>query len=322
MDRSQRVIPYLYLATSTALWGGSFVAGRFVVQEAQPLVVASLRFLLASAVLLALVVWREKRLPRPGGRDVLYFLGLGLTGIAIYNILFFYGLTWATASESSLIIATGPVVTSLLGILLLGERATAAKAMGIIVSILGVAVVVLGSLTAAGQAAPSSAWVGDLMQFGAVISWAIYSLLGKKVMHRYSALVSTAYGSLAGAAILAPLALALVPWRSTLRMGPAGWGAVTYLALFGTVLGFVFWYEGLRRVELSRGSVMLNAVPFWAAVLSAALLGERLGWKEVIGAALVVAGVLMATGIWVPGVLKGKRIAAAVPSGEARDQTT
>lgn len=292
MGGTQGLVPYLYLAGATAFWGGSFVAGRFVVQGAHPLVVAALRFLLASAVLLILVLRREGRLPRPTSRDAAYFFGLGLTGVAMYNILFFYGLTWATASESSLIIAAGPVVTSLLGIVALGERATATKFTGIALSIAGVAVVAGGA-----SGGTSSAWVGDLLQFGAVIAWAVYSLLGKQVMRRYSALVSTAYGSTAGAAILTPLALVAAPWRPTLHMGPAGWGAVAYLALFGTVLGFVFWYEGLRRVELSRGSVMLNSVPFWAAVLSALLLGERLGWSEVAGAVLVITGVLLTSGI-------------------------
>ncbi len=287
------LVPYIYLGLAAAFWGGSFVAGRFLVQQAHPLVVAAVRFIFAAAILLALVRLREGRLPRPSARDWAYFFGLGLTGIALYNILFFYGLIWATATESALIVATGPAVVSLAGIIALKERVTGAKLAGIAISILGVAVVVGG-----GVASSSTAWIGDLLQFGSVIAWAVYSLLGKAVMDRYSALASTAYGALTGAIILTPLALALAPWGPTLRMGPAGWASLAYLTVFATVLGFVFWNEGLRHVELSRGSVMLNAVPFWGALTGSALLGERLGWKDLLGAALVVGGVLLASGIW------------------------
>lgn len=288
------------------------MAGRFLVQEAHPLVVAAVRFLLASAVLFALLRLREGRLPRPTARDWAYFFGLGLTGVAIYNILFFYGLIWTSATESALIIATGPAVNALLGIVALKEQVTAAKVTGIVVSILGVVVV-----AGVGMGGSPTAWVGDLMQFASVVAWAIYSLLGKTVMGRYSALASTAYGSLAGAVILTPLALILAPWGPTLHMGTMGWGAMAYLALFATVLGFVFWYEGLRRVELSRAAVMLNLVPFWAAALGAVLLGERLAWKDLVGALLVVGGVLLASGVWTPG--KGKGAAAAAESASASD---
>jgi drug/metabolite transporter (DMT)-like permease len=287
---------YLKLVLTTFFWGGTFVAARFAVGEAPPFFAASCRFIIASAFLIPLAAWQShkegRRFPLPEDlRQLAGLFSLGLTGVFLYNAVFFTGLKLTTASNGALIVAINPLLTAVLSALWLRERVSPSQAAGLLLSLFGVALVIArGSL---GIVASLSFNRGDLIMLGAPLCWALYSILGKKVLSRFTPLAATTYAAFFGAVMLVPAAL--MEHAATGGPLPAfswlGWLAILQLALLGTVVGFVWWYEGVQRIGTARAAAFVNLVPLFGALLAALILGERLVAAQLWGGFLVIVGV-------------------------------
>jgi len=287
---------YLKLVLTTFFWGGTFVAARFAVGEAPPFFAASCRFLIATLFLIPLAAWQSRRegrrFPLPGNfRQLAGLFSLGLTGVFLYNAVFFTGLKLTSASNGALIVAINPLLTAILSALWLRERVRASQAAGLFLSLFGVALVIArGSLAVVTSLSFNR---GDLIMLGAPLCWALYSVLGKKVLARFTPLAATAYAALFGALLLVPAAF----WEHAAAGGPLpgfswlGWLAILQLALLGTVVGFVWWYQGVQQIGTARAAAFVNLVPLFGAVLAALILGERLVAAQIWGGLLVVVGV-------------------------------
>ena len=293
MQRSSRT--YLKLVVTTFFWGGTFVAGKWAVSEAPPFFVAALRFAVATAVLFALVIRKHARgvegFPLPRGRaQWAGVFSLGLTGVFLYNALFLGGLVRTTATNGSLIVAFNPILTAVLSAWWLSERVRPLQAAGLLLALLGVGIVITkGSLEVVRSLSFNP---GDLLMLGAPLAWALYTLLGKKVLAWLSPLAATAYAALFGTLLLLPAAAIegdLLAGAS--RLSAYGWLSVLQLALLGTVAGFVWWYEGVEALGPARAAVFVNLVPLFGVLLAALILGERMEWPQLAGGALVIAGV-------------------------------
>ncbi len=282
---------YLKLVLTALFWGGTFVAGRQVAGNLGPFSIAFLRFALASVLLLGLARIQEGRLPPVGKREILLVLLLGLTGVFAYNALFFKGLSLIEASRASLIVATCPAFIAVASVLFLRERLTPVQAIGIPLSILGAAVVISkGDL---GRIAAGGVGLGELCILGCVLNWAIYSLVGKVAMRRLSPLVCVSYSSLAGAIALAVPALFEGLPQTVRRASLLDWTSIAYLAVFGTVLGFVWFYQGVRLIGTTRAGLFINFVPISAVILAFLMLHEPITWSLAVGAILVLSGVCL-----------------------------
>ncbi|WP_170292079.1 DMT family transporter [Heliobacterium mobile] len=292
---------YAKLVMTTCFWGGTFVAAKLAVLEAPPFHAASFRFTLATLVLFSLVVlqwWgkgRQEPFPIPrGSRQIFGLFSLGLTGIFLYNAAFFTGLKFTSAANGSLVIAINPLVTALLSAVMLKERLRPSQVTGLVISFIGVVTVISrGSLEVLQQLSFNP---GDMILLGAPLSWALYSILGKKVLGSFSPLVATAYATLFGTVLLIPAALT----EELLGIGTAhfslqGWLAILQLALLGTVLGFVWWYEGIQQIGPGRAAPFINMVPLFGCLFGVLLLGEQVTWPQLVGGILVVAGVACGT---------------------------
>jgi drug/metabolite transporter (DMT)-like permease len=283
---------------TTFFWGGTFVSARFAVGEAPPFFSASCRFLIASICLVALAAWQSRgsRDGFPVPRNLRQFLGLfslGLTGIFLYNAIFFTSLKSTTATNGALIVAVNPLLTAVLSALWLRERVTPTQAAGLLLSLAGVAVVIAkGSLDVIAHLSFNR---GDLIMLGAPLCWALYSILGKKVLASFTPLVATAYASVFGAALLIPAAVlehavSGGPWP---HFSLFGWLAILQLALLGTVIGFVWWYQGVQSIGTARAAAFVNLVPVFGALLAAAFLGEKMLATQAGGGLLVILGVYL-----------------------------
>jgi drug/metabolite transporter (DMT)-like permease len=278
---------YVKLVLTMILWGGTFVAGRQLAGQMGPFAAAFLRFAIATACLLAFVRAKEGGLPRLDKGGLVGVLLLGATGVFAYNALFFIGLKTVGAGRAAVIVAGNPIVIALGAALFFGEGMSRRKAVGIALSVAGAVEVI-------GRGAPLTLLTqgispGDAAILGCVASWSAYSLLGKKVMGRLSPLGAVAWSSLAGALLLLPPALAegLRPAAYPL----SAWAALAYLGVCGTVLGFTWFYEGIRAVGASRAGVFINLVPVSAVILAFFLLDEPVDLSLLAGGGLVLTGV-------------------------------
>jgi drug/metabolite transporter (DMT)-like permease len=278
------------------IWGGTWVAARYAVQEVTPLGVAVWRFFLAAASLLALVLWKHGRLPALHKRELLLVIGLGASGIFIYNLFFLYGMQHITAGRGALVVATTPVITLLAAAWLLKEGMTPVKA-------LGSALALAGCLTVIGKGDPLAllqgrVGIGDLLIVGCAFMWSIYTLIGRLgtqslAQRNLGALVMTAYASCAGFLMLLAVALAQNPAQLVPNYSLLAWSAIAFLGLLGTTLGFTWFAAAVQKIGAQRASIFINLVPVAAVLQGALLLGERLDLSALIGGVLVIAGVLL-----------------------------
>lgn len=282
---------YLKLFLTAIFWGGTFIAGRHVAQHLSPFVTAFLRFASASVLLLALTWRREGRLPRLPRSQIVPVILLGMTGVFAYNVMFFKGLHLIEASRAALIIATCPAFIAVASGLFLKEPFGPTKVVGIPLSIFGAAVVI--SEGRLGRVLSGGIGRGELFILTCVLSWTAYSLIGKAVMRRLSPLVSVSYSAAIGAAALAVPAAFDGLVRNLGRATLLDWVSIAYLAVFGTVIGFVWFYEGVSAIGPTRAGLFINFVPIWAVILAFLILAEPVTPSLAVGAVLVLSGVYL-----------------------------
>ena len=267
-------------------FGGTSVAGKVGVQCRAPLILATGRFWLASLLRSPWLRVRGAPVVRPTVRDLPLVLALGATGVAGYNIVFLYGLTLAPASDGAIMVpGLIPVLTAALAWRLLGERIGTRAIGGMVSGFLGLLLV----LRPVGGA-DGGRVLGDLLFLLAAGFWVAYSLIGKPATARFGTTAATLYATVGGTLLLLPLAVLDGRWRSLSTAPPESWLALLYLAVLGTVVAFVFFYEGVERIGASRASAFVFLVPLVGVLGSVALLGERLAPATLLGGALVLLG--------------------------------
>jgi drug/metabolite transporter (DMT)-like permease len=279
---------YLYLAMAAMFWGGTFVAGRQLAPLLDPYASAFLRFVLASVLLLAWLYWRQRRFPRVRLRQLLALAVLGASGVVAYNLMFFAGLQSVEAGRASLIIAANPVLIALASNWLFGERLGTVRLIGVTLSVAGAMLVIgRGDLSALFHGGIGT---GEWYVLGCVVSWVIYTLIGKRVLHGMSPLLAVSYSSALGTLMLAVIVLGKGGIAVAALGDPRVWVYVGYLAVFGTVLAFVWFYKGVHALGAARASQFINLVPVSGVFLGAWLLDEVLTWSLLFGGGLVLFG--------------------------------
>lgn len=292
MENRDKIIIYGKLAISACCWGGSFVAAKIVVTQLPPTLAAAIRFTLAFALLLIILIAKEGRNAWVHPKDWLLFLGAAITGIAFYNIFFFTGMQYTSSVNGSLIVATGPVVTALLSAPLLKERIHSKHLLGLFLSLIGVGIIVSrGSWGVLKELAINP---GDVFIAGAVLCWAFYTIIGKPIAPRWGSLLSTTYACGLGAVILWLGALPQINEFQWSGLEPQLILALFFLAFFASALAFVFWYEGVSHVGASRAAVFQNLVPMFSAIFANIILGEQFFFFHGLGGVLILFGVYLA----------------------------
>ncbi|MDN3219518.1 DMT family transporter [Pseudomonas nunensis] len=297
---------YLKLAAVTMIWGGTFVAGRFLADSLSPLFAASLRFLFASVALMLFLLLARVPLVRPSLRQWAQLALLGFFGIFFYNLCFFYGLHYINASRASLIVALNPAVIGLASWLLFKERLSRAKVAGIAICIAGAGMVIV-SRNPQLLAANADAWIGDLLIFGCVLSWGVYSLFSKELNQTLGPVQTVTYSILLGTAMLW-ITSALRGELSVdvlISLGPQQWLSLMYLGVLGSALAYIGYYDGIRKIGATRSGVFIALNPLTAVILGALLLGEQLTLAMCLGGGLILAGIYLCNKPLAPATKKG-----------------
>ena len=291
MNESNKVIIYVKLFVTAIFWGGTFIAGRVVARGVGPFSAAFLRFAVASIFLLLITYRVENRLPPVRKSQVIPLILLGMTGVFSYNVFFFKGLKIIHAGRASVIIASNPVFIALFASYFFKEKLTLIKFAGIIISVTGAIVVI--SRGSPLEIMKGNIGLGEVFISFCVMSWVAYSLIGKAVMKDLSPLLSVSYSSVVGAVCLFTPAYLEGMVQHFSNYTKIEWLGIIYLGFFGTVLGFVWYYEGIKAIGATKASQFINFVPVSAVVLAFFLLAEPVTSSLVIGTLMVCAGVYL-----------------------------
>jgi drug/metabolite transporter (DMT)-like permease len=284
------MITYLKLLLTAVFWGGTFVAGRSLAQNVGPFSAAFFRFAIAS-VFLVFLAWKvEGKITLIKKRQILPVFLLGLTGVFCYNLFFFKGLKLIEASRAAIIIANNPIFITLFSAIFFKEKLNTLKITGILISVSGAIIAISrGDVL---EILQGNLGLGEFYIFLCVVSWVIFSLLGKVVMADLSPLSSVTYSSITGTILLFPPALR-EGLADCIYYSISDWWNIFYLGFFGTVLGIVWFYEGINQIGPTKAGLFINFVPISAILLAFFILGEPLTLSLLIGTILVTCGVYL-----------------------------
>ncbi|WP_295878985.1 DMT family transporter [uncultured Thiohalocapsa sp.] len=281
---------WLLAALPPLFWAGNFVLARALHADLPPLALSFWRWTLALGLLLPFglpALWRQRALL---GRHWRLLLILALFGITGYNTLVYSGLQETTASNALLLSSATPVLIVALSFLLLGERLRLPVLLGLALSLAGVWLIVSDGVPARLLhigLSPGDAWV-----LVAALDWALYSVLLRR---RPAGLSPVAFLTALVALGLPPLA-GLYAWELSrgigLTLNVANLAAIGYVALFPSVLAYVFWNRAVAELGANRTGQYMHLVPVFGILLGTLVLGERLAWFHALGAVLIAAGIL------------------------------
>jgi drug/metabolite transporter (DMT)-like permease len=277
--------------TAAFLWAVSFVAVKVALDEVPPLVVVTLRLLISAACFLPFVIKSggEKRLD---SQTLYSLLGLSLVGTSLHYGSQTIGLQFTTASNGSVYTTTGPITILLLSALVLGERITLRKALGVAVAVVGV-LVVMGAETLVSFEFGNIK--GDLLILASIVMWGLFTVFGKKVTDELGALRVTAWVTILGAATMVPVgwyearSTAFILAETTLD----AWVAIAFLGVACSFFATLLYFVALGLSESQKVGVYLYTIPPMTAVVAALYLGEVITTNLVVGAVLVIAGVAL-----------------------------
>lgn len=280
---------YAALVTAAVVWGGSIVFQKLALGSFSAVEVSVLRGLGALALLIPLWWWQEGKGVRFTSRDVVVFALLGL-GVLGNHLLTLFGLRYIGAAVAGVIIGASPAITAFLSALLIQDVPFRAVWVGCAVSFAGVVLVSgVGGESAAGE----KPWLGGTLVVIGLVSWALYTIGGRRTMERFSPL--TVNWTTLLLSILPQIPLLWVDQKMTVAgvesVSTSGWLAMAYLIVFATALGQQAWLYGVQGIGPSRAGVFVNLIPVSALVLSALILGEQIGAKELAGFGLILTGV-------------------------------
>lgn len=302
-ERSAATTAGIGLFIVAFLWGAIFATGKAAVHDVPPFTVALLRFGIAALVLLP-VYMRERRgqplLPRTRSAWRALVL-LGITAVAAYNALFFGGLSHAPSSDAILLVpTTSPVWTALFAALILGDRVTSPLRLGMLITIGGMALVLVGGSSGSFS---GERLAGNVMFVAAALVFGLSHVVGRVATRHVSPLGATTIAGVIGSALLLPVAVAEGGLDDLLDAGIGFWLAVLFIAIAGTALAYVLWYQGIRQLGAGSASFFTNLVPIFALTLSAIFLDEYPTPLQLVGGAVMLGAV-----VWVT-----RRVTAPVP---------
>lgn len=307
-----------FAVAASVLFGGTFVAAKAGLDYFPPLLFVALRFDVAAVALIGYVLVSRSRadlVPRTRG-DVAGILATGLVAIGATNALLFAGQQYATSAVGSIVFSLSPILTPVFAALLLSEeRVSRRGASGMLLGLLGVALVVNldpASLLTGG--------VGKLLLFGGAVAGALGSVLIRRAGGGLSSTVRTAWGLPFGAALAHALSLAAGESMGTIAWAPAAIVALVYVGIFAGAIAYIAYFGLLDSAGPIHANLVFYVVPVVSTLGGWALLGESVSPFALVGFLTIFAGfALLASesvevGSFVPAVMADRGVTEETPS--------
>ena len=276
------------LVLAATFWGLNFAVTKYAATYIPPLSLVALRFAVGGLLLFLVLRLLEPK-SRLRRKDLLPMAALGCFGVATAQTGFTFGVSLSSAGSTGLIFATAPVWGLLLGAMLGLERPTWKGVLGVGLSIVGVALVVLDGLTSG-----NASLVGDLFVLTAAVCVGAYAVLSMPLLQRHTPLAVATYPVLFGIPFLlllsSPQLLAL-QWGS---VGVGPWAALAYSAVFATAFAFSAWQRGISRIGANRVLVYQYLITIVGVTSGIVFFGETLGINKIVGGFVILLGVYLA----------------------------
>jgi drug/metabolite transporter (DMT)-like permease len=281
--------PTAAAATTAIFVGSTIVATRFVIDQTSPISLALLRYLIGCCCLLPPVFLSARvRFER---RDLLPIGLLGITQFGIVVALLNYALQFIPSARAALIFATFPLLTMMLAAALGYERVTLVKALGVMLTIVGVGFALGEKIVQPGSSA--NGWIGELAVLASALSGAICSVMYRPYLRKYPTLPVGAYAMFASVIFLAAFAAGEGFFNGFPQFTTGGWLAVGFIGI-SSGIGYYLWLWALNQTTPTNVTVFLALSPVTATVLGVLFLAERISTMFLCGLICVALGLWLA----------------------------
>ncbi len=274
--------------TAAAIWGGMYVVSKVVLDVIPPFALLTTRLVMGFAALWVVVLLRPQG-ERMTSRQFWSAFGVGMVGYGISLGFQFVGTRLSTAANGSLVTSATPALVLPFAFFLLKEPITRRRLVAILVASLGV----LAVIDPRSANLSSSLFVGNLSLLGAAITWALYSVLVRKVSQGVNLLQSSAIMLLGGLPISVPLGLWEVNTQGLGTITPAIIGGLLFLGIISTAIAMFLWNYAFARLPAATASLTFFAQPVVGTLLGWAFLGEAITPLFLLGGVLIGAGILI-----------------------------
>lgn len=290
-ERGREIQAELWLLVAVVIWAANYPVSKFGIGRINILVFNGIRYVVAAVVLTAFFAVRQVWQPVQSS-DRLGLLRAGLVAHVLYQVTFIIGLSMTTAGNSAVLLATSPLWTIVIHARLRNENITPHVLIGMILSLAGIVMIILGSGKTLGFG--GDALLGDVITLAAAILWGLNTNLQRPLLTYYSTLQLALAMIVVGAVGLSVIA---IPPAFAMEWGSIPW--VYYAAAVGSGIlsiaaGNVFWSFGVKRLGPGKTSNFSNLIPVLALIISYVMLHEQLFPLQFIGASVTIAGVWLA----------------------------
>jgi drug/metabolite transporter (DMT)-like permease len=279
---------YTWLTFCVVVWGSNFVFGKILVQDFSPTLLTLLRLFFILLFLIGLSSYK-KHFKHVNKTDLLAVFFLGVIGVFINQWSFFVGLQTADPTTSALILATTPILTSLLAAIFLKEKLTIRMLMGSIIAIIGIYFVVTKGNLSSLHIDKGLLWIVVTM-----ITFAIMIIMTRLLSQRIDPLTITLYSNIVGFVVSIPFVFLLdTPLRMSSNM--SDWAFLIGTAVVVHGIATLIWNNNIRHVDASKASILSNLEPFVAMIMGLILLYKPITGAEISGSIFIVGGVVLST---------------------------
>ena len=274
---------------AASIWGGMYVVSKVVLDVIPPFTLVTLRLVLGAATLVVILMMGG--FPKLSKSQIYQVLGVGFIGYGVSLSLQFLGTKLSTAANGSLVTSATPAFVLLFAWWLLGERITPRRFLALFVATLGVLAVIDPR---SAQLEPDL-FLGNLFLIGAAVTWALYSVLVRKVTQNADVLLFSLIAFLGGLPVSVPAAA----WELTAtRIGeitPGVVGGVLFLGIMSTALAMVLWNTAFAYVDANAASLTFFAQPVVGTLLGWLFLGEQVTPLFLLGGSLIGLGLVISS---------------------------
>jgi len=283
----EQIIANLLMLVVILFWGISFISIKIAVAEIPPITMAFIRFAIAS-LLLVIILGRVEPGTKVDKRDIpLLSLG-GILGITLYFFFENIGVKLSTATNASLIVTVIPIIAIILDILFFHSKISILKLAGVGIAIVGTYL----SVTANGEMNFSSInFKGNMFMLGAMLSWALFTLVNKNLQVKYSGIFLTTYQTIIGTVCLAPLSI--VEYEQWKLFSLTSFLHVLFLAICCSVVCYLLYMYVLKRLGVAITTLYLNLVPVVGVVSGYLVLNEKVLSIQIFGGLITILAIFI-----------------------------
>lgn len=280
---------YWILILQQLIASTTHIVAKFLVLTLNPTTILLLRASIASLAYLSILILQKSKLLRIDRKDFIPFLILGLINIPMNQFLFFKSLEFTSPANVALAYALTPAFVIVIAMIFLGEKATKLKLLGIIISFGGTVFVLFEK----GIDLKSDNFFGNGLALLASLSWAVYTVLGKKYVQKYGATYTSAVTMVFGLLLYLPVfglygdssEIAIVSGVDFLR--------IIYLGVITSGVGYALWYYSLKKLEASKVSVFNNLQPVLTTLMAVFFFDQLITIPFLLGGILTITGVIL-----------------------------